>query len=353
MVRFSEIIRPKGKQKDRKAEPEPIREDEWFRFSDALLLRPGNSDITGTQVKTEPPERKASDFELTTYYNAFLKRAKELSRVVKNDNPIIPSTVLGDLHSVVERWLVDPLYEYAMKQRSGNDLCVHTVNVALTSLKIGKGMNYDIKMMLRLGLAAFLENIGTYKIPENILSSKETLTHDEKKRIKEHSQTAFERLLGLGERYRWLAETALCIHERSDGSGYPYGLKGDKIPEFASVIGLADTYCAMISDRPYRKKLKGTDAVNYITGEGRDKFPAAVIKTFIKEISLIPVNTFVRLNTGSVGKVISINRKHPLNPVVEIVTRGDGSKPDDKELIDLAGNPLLYIAAGIDEPEDL
>ncbi len=352
MVRFSDIIKTKGKQDDRKKQPEPVREEEWFRFSDSHLFKSRNSDIEPPDTEPEKPKRKVSDFEITGYYKSLLKRAQETGRAVKDNKPVVPSAVLADLHGIVERDLAEPLYEYAMKQKPDDDLCVHTVNVVLTSLTIGSGLKYDIKMMLRLGLAAFYENIGTYKIPERILASSETLSDHEMKVIKEHSETAFDSLLSLGERYRWLAETARSIHERSDGSGYPDGIKGDEIPELASVIGISDMYCAMISDRPYRKRIKRTDAVNYITGEGKDKFPSKIVKTFIKEISLIPVNTVVKLNTGVIARVISVNRKHPLNPTVETVYGSSGSKPG-KEQIDLANNPLLYIAEVIDDPEDL
>ena len=86
---------------------------------------------------------------------------------------ISPSPILSDLHAVVERDLIDSLYKYVMSVKNeAEDIFTHTVDVTFTSLKIGKGMNYDIKMMLKLGLAAFLlENVGMYKIPEDILSS--------------------------------------------------------------------------------------------------------------------------------------------------------------------------------------
>ena len=352
MVRFSDIIKSKGNHEGRKKQPETVNQEEHFRFSDSRLFKFRNSDPR-TAIRAESPKRKASNFELNSYYKAFVKRAIETGNAVKNNRAVSPAAMLADLHTVVEKNLVEPLYEYAAKQKPDiEEMHIHTVNVTLTSLKIGKGLNYDIKMMLRLGLAAFLENIGSYKIPGDIIASPEALSDHEIDMIKKHSETAYHRILELGERYKWLAETAICIHERSDGSGYPSGLKGDEIPELASVIAIADTYCAMASDRPHRKKIKRTDAVNYFTGKGKEKFPSAVIKAFIREMSLIPVNTVVKLNNGSIGRVISTNKNYPLNPVVEIISSGNKRTPDDRQQINLADNPLLYIAASIDEPDD-
>ena len=350
MVRFSDIIRGKDKKDEEKKQPEAPRREGGFRLSDSRLYNARNVD---TSVKKEGLSRRAGIIETGNYYSAFIERAREIGRIVKSDMNISPASILADMHAIIEKDIIDSLYEYAISVKNESwDISTHTVNVMFTSLKLGKGMKYDIKMLMRLGLAAFLENVGMYKMPEDILEAKGKLSEDEKNLIKKHSETSYKILSNLGERYEWLAETALSIHERSDGSGYPFGLRGNDIPELSSIIGLIDIYIAMINNRPYRDKFIQTDAIKYIVEAGKGKFPSRIIKIFLDQISLFPVNSCVRLNNGSICRVISTDRRHPLSPVVEILYDGEGRELDDRQQINLLDNPLLYINHSIN-PDDL
>ena len=349
MVRFSDIIRTKEKKSEGKKQPETLKHEEGFRLSDSLFFKPRNLD---TSLTKNDLTRKTSDSEVKSYYWAFIDRARETSQWVKNDMQISPAPVLADLHTVIDKDLIDNLYEYAMSVNNNTeDIFTHTVAVTFTSLKIGKGMNFDIKMMLRLGLAAFLENVGMYKIPESKLAAKGKLSENEIALIRKHPEASYNLLSNLGDRYAWLAETALSIHERADGSGYPSGLKKDEIPELSAIIGLADIYCAMIKDRPYRKKIIQTDVIKSIVQADRGKFPLRIVKNFLDQISLFPVSAYVQLSNGSIGRVLFTNMRHPLSPVVEIVYNSKQEKQDDRKEISLTDDPLLYIESCIDPDE--
>jgi len=80
-------------------------------------------------------------------------------------------------------------------------------------------------------------------------------------------------LARMGEEYRWVVDVALQVHERADGSGYPRGLEGPQIDEFASIIGLADIYMALIRKRPNRDKLLEVEAIKFILKEAKGWFP--------------------------------------------------------------------------------
>ena len=107
----------------------------------------------------------------------------------------------------------------------------------------------------------------------------------------------------------------------------------------------------MIKNRPHRNKFIQTDAIDSITRSDKGKFPSKIIKIFLDQISLFPVNSYVKLNNGSVGRVLSTNRKHPMSPVLEIVYDGEGKKPDSSQETALADDPLLYIVRCIDPDE--
>ena len=347
MVRFSEIIKVKGKKGSKRTPREIKGREDKFRLSESQIFKPRERE---TAVKEESrPEKKDNNIEVVTYYEIFIEKIHDIKERVLSDSGISPSPILSDLHAVIDKDIIDDLYEYAMKaQDDYEQILVHNVDVTFTALKVGKGMNYDIKKLLRLGLAAFLENVGMYKIPDNILTSERKLSKDEMKIIKSHPGSSYEILSNLGERYKWLAETALSVHERADGSGYPSGIKGDDIPELSSIIGLVDTYIAMIKDRPYRDKFMQTDAIKSIIGTSKGKFPGRILKIFLNQISLFPINSYVKLNNGSVGRVVSTNMDKPLRPTIELLYDGKGNQLTGKQVIQLADNPLLYIDTSVD-----
>lgn len=345
MVRYSDIIKKKGKieQKDRSPRDRSKKDD--LRLSESEIFQTNGEKVTTAKSLTDK-----ANLEIIKHFEDLKKKAIDISERVKNDQGISPSPILAELHDIIGKDLIDDLYKYTMfcSDDSG-DLAFHTMSVMSGSLKVGKGMGYDTEMLLKLGLATFLENVGMYKIPDSILKKKGRLEKKEIAIIKEHPETGAEILGRMGERYGWLVEVVLQIHERSDGSGYPRGLRGKEISALASIIGLMDTYMAMIRKRPHRDRIIQTDAIKSIITSYKDLFPTIILKTFLDQISLFPVYTYVRLNNRSVGVVLSTEKNQPLRPTVELVYDGEGNRLGRGEIIRLADNPLLYLVESVDE----
>ena len=352
MVRFSDIIKDGEKRDPSKESAEVAPEDEDLELSDSQISRVMSDTqilkVRGQKASSAPSFKEEWNPDVITYYERFVERAIDIRSRVRGEQGISPSPILSDLHYVLNKDLVDKLYEYAMFAPQDSDwLLFHNVRVTFISLILGQGLRYDIKMLLKLGLAALLENVGMYKIPGSVLEKKGSLDENEMRMIRAHPKESYEILEGLGERYRWLAEVAVQVHERTDGSGYPNGLKGAEIYELSSVIGLTDVYVAMTSDRPYRDKIVQTEAIKHIVEEGKGEFPANIRKVFLNGISLFPVNTYVRLNNKSIGRVISIQKQQPLRPTIELLYDSTGGKMEKREIVRLSENPLLYITESI------
>jgi len=345
MVRLSDIVGIKDKSLGGQNSTDGKPEEEKLWLSDSQAMKVKGERFSGNVTQAESP-----NLEVVTYYEKFLERA--VGERVKKDQGISPSPILSDLHYIIEKMLIDKMYDYAMSAHDDYDeMMLHTVHVTFASLRVGKGMDYDTKKLLELGLAAFLENVGMYKIPDNILKKERKLEEFEHAAIKNHPEVSSQILSRMGDRYRWLGEVALQVHERADGSGYPRGLKGDEISELASIIGLVDTYVAMIKKRCYREKFIQTDAIKLIIKEARDLFPPKLLKIFLNQISIFPVGTLVRLNNRSVGRVISTDKNQPLRPTVELTYDSEGNLSGKGEIIRLSENPLLYVVGSVDEKE--
>jgi HD-GYP domain-containing protein (c-di-GMP phosphodiesterase class II) len=342
MVRFSDIdgIRDKTEGQNKRSEHE----------SEAGEFRLDEMEMGAEKAETEGFAGESAAPEVAALYEKLIGKALEIKNRVLSSQGLSPSPILSDLHQIIDKRLIDALYEHAMADEADYDeFVVQNVDVTLAALKIGAGMGYDTRKLLELGLAAFLQNVGIYQIPEHVLKKEGRLDKSEVEMIRRHPEVGAEILSGLGSRYSWLVDVVLQVHERSDGSGYPNGLKGPEISELASIIGLMDMYVAMIKTRPYRERILRPDAVKYIIKEAKAQFPPKILKVFLNEISLFPVNTYVRLNNKSIGRVIATDKKQPLRPTILLLYDGLGERVGKRETVNLVGNPLLYIVDCIDE----
>jgi HD-GYP domain-containing protein (c-di-GMP phosphodiesterase class II) len=292
--------------------------------------------------------------EARAYQKQLLAFANQVQSSVQNDEKIDISSVIQHLRHIIESDLIEPLY-YCLVFEGGKEstLAEHAIEVTVVSLLVGLGMDYDKKRLLPLAMVAFLHDVGMHKMPTAILRKKGRLSDREFQEIKRHSEVSAGILSKLGDKFGWLANLSVQVHERVDGTGYPRGLEGDKIHEFALIVGLVDMYSAMIHDRPYRGRIQKTRAMKDIISSNKGKFPAKVVKVFLNQISFFPVGSHVKLNDHSAGRVITTNPEFPLKPIVEILYDHVGNKLKTPKIVDLSQQPLLYITESIDEREPI
>lgn len=155
----------------------------------------------------------------------------------------------------------------------------HTKRVAHFSEMIGKEMDLAYEDMRDLKLAAVLHDVGKIGIEDAILKKKAPLTDEEFVIMRNHPDIGFH-ILGHIKSLGKVIDGMRFHHERPDGKGYPYGLKGEDIPIIASIISVADTFDAMISTRPYRKGLPPMVAWQEILDHSDTQFDSRVVEAF-------------------------------------------------------------------------
>jgi HD-GYP domain-containing protein (c-di-GMP phosphodiesterase class II) len=142
----------------------------------------------------------------------------------------------------------------------------HSEKVARVAHGIAKALDKPKNIVERLLLTGRLHNIGLVGTLDSVLLKTGKLTPQEFRHIQEHTRLGATLLTPLPE-LADVAEVCLTHHERWDGSGYPNGLAGEDIPRLARLISVADSYCAMISERPHRDSLPRPVAAEIITEE--------------------------------------------------------------------------------------
>jgi HD-GYP domain-containing protein (c-di-GMP phosphodiesterase class II) len=155
----------------------------------------------------------------------------------------------------------------------------HTKRVSFFSEMIAAELELDSRTMMELKLAATLHDIGKIGIEDKILKKPAPLTPDEFEVMKNHPRFGYE-ILKHVESLKNVTDGMKFHHERPDGLGYPYGLKGKEIPVIAMIISVADTFDAMISNRPYRKGLSPMIAHQEIIKHKGTQFSIEVVEAF-------------------------------------------------------------------------
>lgn len=155
----------------------------------------------------------------------------------------------------------------------------HTRRVAKMTADLARRMGYPEADMPQLQQGALLHDIGKMGIPDSILLKKEALTTEDWEIMRQHPLFAY-RLLSQVEYLKRAIDIPLYHHERWDGTGYPYGLKGEQIPIAARIFSVIDVYDALISDRPYRKAWSKDKALLYIQSQSGIFFDPAILPVF-------------------------------------------------------------------------
>lgn len=210
----------------------------------------------------------------------------------------------------------------------------HLVSVGLISGVLAREMNLSKGDIVQVALAGCLSDIGMAKVPQTILEKKTALTLDEYNEIKKHPSYGYQ-LIKNSTTLKKTAKLAIIQHhERLDGSGYPSGEKANNIHIFSKIVGLADVYHAMISERIYRSKQSPYRVIEMIKHDDFGKFDIEVLNRLLNRVVQISIGSTVRLSNESTGTVIFMNSRYPTRPVVNLT---DGS------LVDLEKNRDLFI----------
>lgn len=209
----------------------------------------------------------------------------------------------------------------------------HCVNVALLSSMLGTWLNFSKNDLTLLTYTAFLHDVGKTKVNPHILNKSSKLTKSEFEEAKKHSIYSYELVKNIPYLDNSVSLGVLMHHERLDGSGYPLGLKEDKISTFAKIIGITDMFDAMTSDRSYSKKQNPFKVLEIMQHDCMGLLDYNYLSTFIKQMAIYYTGEMVTLSDGSVGKIIKIDLNNISKPLISV----------DSNFIDLSKENDLYI----------
>lgn len=160
----------------------------------------------------------------------------------------------------------------------------HSRRVAMYAAEIAKRMSLSEDEVQNIYYCGLLHDAGKISVPDAVLNKPGKLTDEERKTIQSHT-TAGGEMLKQFSSIKGIREVALYHHERYDGAGYPEGLKGEKIPLYARIVGVADSYDAMSSNRVYRRHLNKDEIIEEIQQGSGTQFDPDIVKYMVDMIN--------------------------------------------------------------------
>lgn len=316
---------------------------------------PGRTFFTGTPLTgasaIELKKEVSDETKLALYERATQYLSSIFSRT--RDNKVLDlDEGFGIMREIVDTQTPqDALFIKAIhSDESYRYVLHHSVNVAIYAVKLAESLGYNRDRQIEVGMAGLLHEVGMALIPEELIF-KSDLSERDFHLFKERPTNGYNILRSIKGPYAYLAECALQVYERIDGSGYPKGLKGDEIHEYAQLIGLVDMYEALVHTRPQRDKFLHYNAVKEIINTGKKSFQSRHIKALLKLFSVFPLLSYVKLNSNAIGKVITTYPDQPMRPKLQMVMDSQRNMILSERILNLPENPLLYITDALSEDD--
>jgi hypothetical protein len=236
------------------------------------------------------------------------------------------------------------------------------MKIASLSLLLGKEAEMSESELVDLGMAALLQNAGyaMIKPPELVerpgalweemafvnawrtdngglpMAKMEPLAENELQIVWKHPLHGAEILIELNGVNDSVRSTIVQHHERWNGSGYPYGLKGAEISLAARILGICDAVCTTVSKKPYRQPFQPYEATELVVACSRVLYDPDLVQLFLENIPAFPTGVMVKLNAGEVGIVVDANLGLVGRPKVRVCYDKDGNQLETPYEVDLA-----------------
>jgi HD-GYP domain-containing protein (c-di-GMP phosphodiesterase class II) len=216
-------------------------------------------------------------------------------------------------------------------------LLEHSVAVSVYITLFSRYLGLERNIIEQLSIGAFLHDIGKIKIPDEILNKPGKLTDDEFTIMKTHANHSIDIIKATPGISALSLEVATLHHEKLNGCGYPFQVKGDDISRYGRMISICDIFDALTATRVYKEGFSHGKSFAILRElANQEQLDRKLVDQFIKCVGIFPVGTLVQLESNKLALVKVRNDTDPLNPQVHSFYHVEQKHFLDKQEIDLS-----------------
>ncbi|WP_158882350.1 HD-GYP domain-containing protein [Rhodanobacter sp. L36] len=220
-------------------------------------------------------------------------------------------------------------------RRRDNYSYSHAVSCSALAAAFGRHLGFAEDTILSLAAGGLLMDVGKLRLPEALLQYQGSLSPGEVDVVRAHVREGMEIVSHSDITDQDVLDILRTHHERHDGTGYPEGLAGTMIPITGRMLGIIDSYDAMVSRRPYRPAVPRYQALRQIYAARGTLFQSEMVEQFQVCLGVYPTGSLVELSTGEVAVVMAQNQVRRLRPKVVILTAANKQPTQDFRQVDL------------------
>ncbi|MFZ6755405.1 HD-GYP domain-containing protein [Undibacterium sp. Dicai25W] len=216
-----------------------------------------------------------------------------------------------------------------LSEKAGEKSSLHSINVTVMSLLLGKALDLSKADMHSLGVGALVHDLGKIDLPDRLRWSGEQFNYAENQIFNEHVSHG----VNLARKMNLSANAMLLIaqhHEHFDGSGYPSRVKGEKMSPLSRIVALVNHYDNMCNPANPAQAITPHEALSQIFTQHKTHFHAPTLTAFIRMMGIYPPGSVVQLTDERYALVVSVNSARPIKPKVII---HDPTYPREEALI--------------------
>ena len=298
--------------------------------------KPGLEHTSDTLTDSEGWELESGDPQYTSKYFKAVKQFENYFKAWQKGESVNFIVIKAMLDPLIHTFIEEPkralnLYHYSQEDEY---LYHHAIYVGLLSAILANKMKYETSQVYDIALSGLLADAGMAKLPPRLLQKPMGLNDAEVKQIRQHPVFSYQMLKAQKEMKADVLLGVLQHHEREDGSGYPLGIKGEQLHPYSKIIALADSFHAMICERPYRPKQPLYKVLEILKKEQFGKFDPQVLNSLYDLAIFHSLGTKVRLTNNEIGEIIFVDKLNPTRPIL---------KMRNEQTLSLMDYPSLFI----------
>ena len=304
----------------------------------AYAVQPRRADLNKlTSTPPRPIEIREGVYQKTVPLRLEAARAEHIIRELKGNLTLLNKqvargrlTVVDELKKSVEDMVASVLrcpdaMNWLLRLRHRDQHSYdHSLRTSMLTAQFGRFAGMPKEEIALLAMGALLKDLGKIGIPRSILQSERRSSEEEDvyRSFVDHGVEILRTLESLDPK----VVSVVRFHcERLDGSGFPQGVNGGKIPFHARIVGIATEYDAISSPRQSKYPVAPSRAVSLIYNMRGKKFQEDLVVKFIQSIGPYPTGTLVELTSGDLGVIMEQNPESRLSPTIAVLDRSPGA----------------------------